>query len=40
MLTSPGVCSRLYFDKKEEVKQCMKELFHNELETVDFIGKR
>ncbi|XP_037088946.1 serpin B4-like [Pollicipes pollicipes] len=32
------VANRLYFDKNEDVKECMKELFHNELEMLDFIG--
>ena len=27
---------RLYFDKTEEVKDCMTELFHNELKMLDF----
>ena len=27
---------RLYFDKTEDVKECMTELFHNELEMLDF----
>ena len=32
------VANRLYFDQGEKVKRCMKELFHNEIEMVDFKG--
>jgi len=32
------VANRLYFDKTEKVKECMKELFHNELVMLDFRG--
>ena len=32
------VANRLYFDRGEKVKLCMKELFHNEIEMLDFRG--
>ncbi|KAF0289019.1 Serine protease inhibitor 88Ea [Amphibalanus amphitrite] len=30
------VANRLFFDRRQKVKLCMKELFHNEIEMVDF----
>lgn len=30
------IANRLYFDKTEDVKECMKELFSNEIELLDF----
>ena len=32
------VANRLYFDQGERLKPCMKELFHNEIEMLDFRG--